>query len=349
MSWLFGKSSSSSSSSSVPSSTPLQQQRIKQIKSLNTYNQNVVELKRDHEYKVAFQISGSKTVTLNILLPPQFPNDKPVVHVSPFLKHPWVDDYMKVVGSPGLNSFYMHSDLGKVIQRIVKEFKKTPPQFVAVREFELPPVPAGFPTTYSNSPVIGNLINTAVTEVKETPPAYAAPHQVQPATEPTGSQEIATIIDKLDQLQMEELERISKNPDLLLEYILEMDSVRHLHDERLKLLEENELISKKSLALEPTIEDLKGDLKETFENYNDLYHGFQDRIRRQDELSQIYNVGHISTNLRISVMQAEEESEQVAEDFLQGSINLDGFLTDFLDKRKLFHLRRAKEDLIKVL
>lgn len=32
-----------------------------------------------------------------------------------------------------LFQFFIHSDLGKIIQHIVKEFKKHPPQFVAVR------------------------------------------------------------------------------------------------------------------------------------------------------------------------------------------------------------------------
>ena len=32
-----------------------------------------------------------------------------------------------------LFQFFIHSDLGKIIQYIVKEFKKHPPQFVAVR------------------------------------------------------------------------------------------------------------------------------------------------------------------------------------------------------------------------
>ena len=37
MSWLFGKNSTSSSQ--IPPPTPLQQQRLKQIKSLSNYNQ----------------------------------------------------------------------------------------------------------------------------------------------------------------------------------------------------------------------------------------------------------------------------------------------------------------------
>ena len=39
--------------------------------------------------------------------------------------------------------------------------------------------------------------------------------------------------------------------------------------------------------MEPQIEDLKGDLKELFEEYNDLYYSFQSKARKQDEYTQV--------------------------------------------------------------
>ena len=42
-----------------------------------------------------------------------------------------------------------------------------------------------------------------------------------------------------------------------------------------------------SLDLEPVIDDLKGDLKETFETYNELFYSCQDKIQKQNELSQV--------------------------------------------------------------
>lgn len=43
----------------------------------------------------------------------------------------------------------------------------------------------------------------------------------------------------------------------------------------------------KNLSFEPIIEDLKGDLKFLFEEYNDLYHKFQDKVQKQHESSQV--------------------------------------------------------------
>ncbi|XP_057301703.1 vacuolar protein sorting-associated protein 37A-like isoform X2 [Hydractinia symbiolongicarpus] len=315
MNWLFGKNLEVSS---LTSTTPLQQQRLKQIKSLNTYHQNVVEVKRDSEYTVSFHCCA-KTIILKIVLPKQFPNEKPIVYALPSFTHQWVDDQMRVVGSPGLNMFYMHSDLGKVIQHIIKEFKKNPPQFSSSRDYEAPPIPSGFSSSYQSTP-ISNFINTPTSTNQDAtvrPPLYTSSRKVVSNKTSCGNLEIDAVMDKLDQLQKDELERISNNPELLLDYILEMQSVVNLQAERAKLVEDNENIAQKNMSLEPVIEDLKGELKEMFEEYNDIYNKFQVGARIQDEYWQIFDVNTISTNLRISLMQSEEESEKIAEDFLQ--------------------------------
>ena len=45
-----------------------------------------------------------------------------------------------------------------------------------------------------------------------------------------------------------------------------------------------------TIALEPVIDDLKGDLKETFETYNELFYACQEKIRKQNEMCQVRNL-----------------------------------------------------------
>ncbi|KAJ7378030.1 Vacuolar protein sorting-associated protein 37A [Desmophyllum pertusum] len=140
MSWIFGPTKTTKSQ--LPPTTALQQQRLKQIESLRTFH-NITEVQRDVEYRVTFNV-GNSTVFLNITLPPQFPNERPIVKVAPPLRHPWVNDQMVVMGCPGINGFYMHSNLGRAITEVVKEFSDHPPQF-------LPPLTSQpqFPTSSS--------------------------------------------------------------------------------------------------------------------------------------------------------------------------------------------------------
>ena len=62
------------------------------------------------------------------------------------------------------------------------------------------------------------------------------------------------------------------------------------------------LLLDSTLALEPVIDDLKGDLKETFETYNELFYSCQDKIQKQNELYQVCFHFHswllLSTNIK---------------------------------------------------
>lgn len=121
-SWFFG----GTAKSNLPPITPLQEQRSKQIHSLKTLNPSLIELKRDVEYRLTLN-SGGNNVALIIALPPHFPQDKPIVKVSPALSHPWVSKSLMVTGCPSLNNFGVHSDIGRVIQSIVQELRQIPP------------------------------------------------------------------------------------------------------------------------------------------------------------------------------------------------------------------------------
>jgi len=42
-----------------------------------------------------------------------------------------------------------------------------------------------------------------------------------------------------------------------------------------------------TMEMEPLVDDLKGDLKQSFETYNELFYSFQEKVRKQNELSQV--------------------------------------------------------------
>ncbi len=48
--------------------------------------------------------------------------------------------------------------------------------------------------------------------------------------------------------------------------------------------------------------------------------------------------------MRISSLQADEASEEVAESFLDGGSGVDSFLKQYVEARSLVHLRKAKLD-----
>lgn len=111
--------------SNLPAATPLQDLRSKQIESLRNLNPNVVELKRDEEYRVGFNC-GSNHVTFTIYLPPEFPQTKPIITVAPIMRHGFLDESMKVVRYLPLINFNVQTDLGRLIQTLIQDFSKSP-------------------------------------------------------------------------------------------------------------------------------------------------------------------------------------------------------------------------------
>ena len=261
-------------------------------------------------------------------------------------------------GCTQLNLFQMHSDLGKVVQSIIKEFKRNAPRFhnglpyaassgssISVMPSPLP----GEPLAVDPEPNHGQLSNIYSATSEANSNIYSPSSSEEPGGSGGGggSSEIDNVMKRLQDLNGQELGEICANPDLLLDYIHSMDSVVDLQKQRKQLVDQNHSIAKENLSHEPEVEDLQLDLKATFEEYNDAFSRLEEKVRKQDELRQIYEPHNIMNNLRISIMQAEEESEEIAENFLQSKTNLDEFLSNFLEKRKTCHLRRMKEERFK--
>lgn len=352
MSWgwgsLFG-GADVPSPDAIPAATPLQQQRLKQIESLSIYNKNVIEDERDKDYSIQFLDAGRKC-TLKITLPPQFPNEKPLVKVSPIAKHPWLDDQMYVTGCGALNSFYMHSNLGKVVKQIIEELQES--------------------NSFSRLPVNLNSSNAKGSSNEEQPARYLnlqSPSSNTPtamlictdaidSTEGKNSEKLLSecksieeLLDAVNKMPVEDIEKQSQNIDELLQYVTKMDVVTDLQSQRAALLESNIKLAEHNLTFKPKIENAKKNLEAIFTNIETLESDFTVKCDKQEELFQVFDLNNIITNLRIAVSQAEESSEELADQFLEGNIPVDEFLKRFIDQRKLLHTRQCKEERIRYL
>lgn len=88
-----------------------------------------------------------------------------------------------------------------------------------------------------------------------------------------------------------------------------------------------------NLDRKPEIERLKMHLLEKFDVMNDLRKEFDIKTRKQEELRDHFLPGNFQTQLKMATLQAEEESEQVAEKFLDRKIDIDEFKKQFMDVR----------------
>nr|XP_054749203.1 vacuolar protein sorting-associated protein 37B-like isoform X2 [Lytechinus pictus] len=66
--------------------------------------------------------------------------------------------------------------------------------------------------------------------------------------------------------------------------------------------------------------------------------------RRLESLNENYSLDAAKVMLETSATKTEEESEEIAEEFLNGNLPLSDFVEQFIQRRSMAHIRRIKSD-----
>uniref|UniRef100_G1QQC4 VPS37A subunit of ESCRT-I n=1 Tax=Nomascus leucogenys TaxID=61853 RepID=G1QQC4_NOMLE len=366
MSWLFPltKSASSSAAGSSGGLTSLQQQKQRLIESLRNSHSSIAEIQKDVEYRLPFTINNL-TININILLPPQFPQEKPVISVYPPIRHHLMDKQGVYVTSPLVNNFTMHSDLGKIIQSLLDEFWKNPPV--------LAPTSTAFPYLYSNpsgmppyasqgfpflppyppqeanrsitSLSVADTVSSSTTShttAKPAAPSFGVLSNL-PLPIPTMDASISTsqngfgykmpdvpdAFPELSELSVSQLTDMNEQEEVLLEQFLTLPQLKQIITDKDDLVKSIEELARKNLLLEPSLEAKRQTVL--------------DKVM-PDFLFQSCSASALQARLKVAAHEAEEESDNIAEDFLEGKMEIDDFLSSFMEKRTICHCRRAKEE-----
>ncbi|XP_035036816.1 vacuolar protein sorting-associated protein 37A [Hippoglossus stenolepis] len=372
MNWLFPLSKGSGP---LPPLNSLQQQRQRQVESLKAAHPSLAEIQKDVEYRIPFTVNNS-TITVNILLPPQFPQEKPVVSVYPPVGHHLVDSNNgTLINSPLITNFGMHSDLGKVIQSLLDEFWKSPPALMSTGAAGFPynlykPSIHPYPTqafhyghrhvgpSQTPSPGAAPMPHPGV-EGSHGLPRAPAPYGLisdLPLPVPTGDfqaglnghmykmPEIPESFSELSDMNLTTLSDLSENEDLLLEFFVSLPQLKQITGDKEELVTSIVGMAKKNLQMEPHLEGKRQEMLYKYEQLTQRKSDFETKTQRQHELSDSCSLSTLQARLKVAAHQAEEESEETAENFLEGRSEIDEFLASFMEKRTLCHSRRAKEE-----
>jgi hypothetical protein len=101
-------------------------------------------------------------------LPVAFPEEPPIIRIivaDGSVTHPWLDAYLRVIGSPEVNSWDKTKNLGAVLLSVIQHFSIVPPKFV--------PGPAFAPTSGGAGPQQGGQPSRGTGAAAPLPPAPA--------------------------------------------------------------------------------------------------------------------------------------------------------------------------------
>ncbi|KAF3420290.1 hypothetical protein E2986_10269 [Frieseomelitta varia] len=391
--------------------------RKRQIDTLKIFNDNVVELREDVEYQVQFD-AGERRMAIMVSLSPEFPLEKPALRVSPPVNHPWCNEHSEITCAPGLLNFTVHSDLGRVVQAIIREFSKNPPQLLeevspgSVKShrdsqgrnspsYSLQQYPEISPTSYNsyyttqypqyssasaNTCIYNyNHTNSSTVYVTENHTKFGSPsqHPAYVASSRSGSlhnvdvtrynsnqhgtylnshyvnanyhqqslpnqaqaklrQSIA--FPELNNLTNEELKWLSEDDDRLDEFLDKHSNLKDINAAIDDAIDWVQKTAEANVAKEPELRELQSDVANKVQTVTALKARYDQLIQRYNKLSEAFTPDHIKECLKRAADESHEESERIAEDFLNRKIDVERFLSSYIECRKLGQARRTKEE-----
>ncbi|XP_058452113.1 vacuolar protein sorting-associated protein 37A [Malaya genurostris] len=286
--------------------------RKRQIDTLKIFNLNVQEVKENEEYLVTFD-SGGREIAINIVLGPGFPNEKPKLIVSPILNHPWVNaNTGQVENAPGILNYTIHSDLGRVVQAVSREFEKHPPSLLNDTAFVAQQCGNGNTQESSNDS----------------------------AASPVATQDIFG----LRTLELDELARLNCDEDYLEDFIEKLGFIQTQNNEMNHLLNQIETLATDNISKRDVVAERRERLDKLMLDFKELGERYEASNQKYQRKAEDFSPQHIKELLQIAVSTADATSDEEAQKFLAGDTDVATFLHDFLERRKSFTMRKAKEE-----
>ncbi|KAF3825540.1 hypothetical protein GH733_005522 [Mirounga leonina] len=127
--------------------------------------------------------------------------------------------------------------------------------------------------------------------------------------------DIPDTFPELSELSVSQLTDMNEQEEILLEQFLTLPQLKQIITDKDDLVKSIEELAKPSLE-----------------------------AKRQTVLDKSCSASALQARLKVAAHEAEEESDNIAEDFLEGKTEIDDFLSSFMEKRTICHCRRAKEE-----
>lgn len=147
---------------------------------------------------------------------------------------------------------------------------------------------------------------------------------------------------KFNHLTLSQLNELLEDDAKLGQMAQEMDEAQHVQLNKEMTLAGNRSLAEANLLYQPKLDNLKATLTQKYQELRALMELHQLKKTKLDQQSVNASLETLLALLQAEGAKIEEETENMAESFLDGGIQMDSFVDDYLAKRKLAHLRRVK-------
>ncbi|XP_044267870.1 vacuolar protein sorting-associated protein 37A isoform X2 [Tribolium madens] len=281
--------------------------RKHQINTLKIFNDNVVEICEGHEYQICFKSDRHELC----------------LHIS--LIHPWVNADSEVTSAPGLLNFTIHSDLGRVVQAIIREFERHPP-------------PLKNDTNITSGP--GSTITSPTVPTREC--ERSSPSYMNNFSSPTHQRRL--VFPELNKLSINELEFLNSNSDRQQEFLTDLPPIKEQNKLLDDLIAQVEELAESNLSKQEHLSEMRSEIEQKISEVTKLAFENERLHMKYQDMSDKYSPFNIKEQLRLAAEKAESECETIADSFLNGEIDVEKFVNLYTKSRSLCQARKTKEE-----
>lgn len=199
----------------------------------------------------------------------------------------------------------MHSDLGRVVQAIIREFEKFPP------------------TLWPNA-------SAGSVQPKSTQPHIPEPNK--------------SSIPELCNLSLEDLQKLDQDPQYLNDFVDEIVVVQRLQNDLDTLIEDVKVMATENMTREQHLNQLRSTIEEKLDEFRKLGGSYESLSARYQKKSEEFAPQHIKELLQIAASDADSVCDTHVEQFLNGSIDVQQFLDQYREAKRISAMRKAKEE-----
>lgn len=323
----------------------------------------------DSTYDTVFQTVSGVTLILRVHLPPSQHPSAPVQPPSMTLagvraRHPWLDSQMRVTGYRVIHTQETWQQafllLGPAVHQVVTHLQLNPPEIMEITDVGLRSIQ---PKAHPNPASAGSVHNAAVSAANsfpKRPPQYAgatansisdmdAPPDYESILEvpEMDMPEIPQQFEQLEPLTREELEELLQGDELdFLSFCNKLPISHTIQSIASSVVDENAVMARANLERQEELNQLHTTVTGLQKQLEKKVRAFTELEQKQNALIAPPDTRDIMRQLNKAKKQAFDESEQMAEDWLEEGGDVKEFLDKFLEKRVVHHVRAAKMEVL---